>query len=326
MAHELMHDHMAYVGQVPWRGLGKAVPADATAQRMIVAAGLGWKVAKVPAPGAKDDGKGRYNRYLIVREPTAYEFQDVVLGVVGHGYEILQNDKAFEFFEPFIASHAARFETAGALRDGERVWVLAKLADPICVVEGDVVDRYLLLSNSHDGRGAVSIRFTPIRVVCKNTLNLAIKGGSATVHVRHTQHMHRRLARAQQEKLAQVIEATFKAATELFCMMAKVRLTSKLQTDYLEHILPRTAKQKADDFTPDRWQRIAAILHDEQVTPAPTRDTLWALYNAIVRDEDFRETRERHAERRLERVWFGSGSELKLKALDLARQLAEKTA
>jgi phage/plasmid-like protein (TIGR03299 family) len=129
--------------------------------------------------------------------------------VVGHGYEILQNDKAFEFFEPFIVSRAARFETAGALRDGERVWVLAKLADPIRVIGDDVVDRYLLLSNSHDGRGAVSIRFTPVRVVCQNTLNLATKGGSATIHVRHTRGMYQRLDQAQQEKLGQVIEATF---------------------------------------------------------------------------------------------------------------------
>jgi phage/plasmid-like protein (TIGR03299 family) len=272
--------------------------------------------------GAKRDRKGRYNRYLVVREPTGHESEDVVLGVVGRAYEVLQNDEAFEFFEPFIHSRVARFETAGGLRDGARVWVLAKLADPICVVRDDLIDRYLLLSNSHDGRGAVSIRFTPVRVVCQNTLNLATKGGSATVHVRHTQHMHRRLARAQQEKLGEIIQATFKAATKLFCVMAQVRLTDELYTAYLNHVFPRTAEQEGNDFTPDRWKRIAAILDDEQVTPTPTRNTPWALYNAVVRDEDYRETRQQ-AERRLERVWFGSGSELKLKALDVARQVVK---
>lgn len=100
MAHDLMHDHMAYVEQVPWHGLGKKVPPDVTAQKMIFAAGLGWKVKKVPAPGAKEDGNGCYNRYLVVRERTAQESEDVALGVVGHGYEILQNDKAFEFSSP----------------------------------------------------------------------------------------------------------------------------------------------------------------------------------------------------------------------------------
>lgn len=246
MAHELMHDHMAYVEEVPWHGLGKEVSSNVTAQEMITAAGLDWEVKKVPAPGARDDGKGRYNRYLVIRERTAHEPEDVVLGVVGHGYQVLQNDKAFEFFEPFIASRAAGFETAGALRDGERVWVLTKLADQIHVIGDDVVDRYLLLSNSHDGRGAVSIRFTPVRVVCQNTLSLATKGGSATIHVRHTRRMYRRLDQAQQEKLGQVIEATFQAATALFRTMAEIRLTNELRTAYLEHVFPRTGKQRAE--------------------------------------------------------------------------------
>jgi hypothetical protein len=108
--------------------------------------------------------------------------------------------------------------------------------------------------------------------------------------------------------------------------MAKTRLTDQLHTAYLEHVFPRTAEQKAHHVTPDRWKRIETIMRDECVTPAATRDTLWALYNAVVRHEDYRETRERQPERRLERVWFGSGSELKVKALDVARQLAKKAA
>lgn len=212
------------------------------------------------------------------------------------------------------------------MRDGERVWVLAKLADPILVVADDVVERYLLLSNSHDGRGAVSIRFTPIRVVCQNTLNLATKGGRATVHVRHTRRMHQRLDQAQREKLGEVIETTFKVATALFRMMAEIRLTSELCTAYLEQVFPRTPEQRSDNFTPERWGRVSTILRDERLTPKPTRETLWALYNAVIRDEDYRETRERQPERRLERVWFGSGSDIKLTALDEARRLAKKAA
>jgi phage/plasmid-like protein (TIGR03299 family) len=176
MAHQLMHNHMAYVGEVPWHGLGKSVPAEVSAQEMIAAAGLDWQVRKEPALWANNHQMGPYKPYLVVRERTAHESQDVALGFVGHGYEILQNDEAFEFFEPFIDSRLAHFETAGALRHGERVWVLAKLSEPICVVRDDLVDRYLLLSNSHNGHGAVSIRFTPIRVVCQNTLNLAMRG------------------------------------------------------------------------------------------------------------------------------------------------------
>jgi hypothetical protein len=116
MAHKLMHNHMAYVGEVPWHGLGKSVPAEVSAQEMIAAAGLDWQVRKEPALWANNHQMGPYKPYLVVRERTAHESQDVALGFVGHGYEILQNDEAFEFFEPFIDSRLAHFETAGALR------------------------------------------------------------------------------------------------------------------------------------------------------------------------------------------------------------------
>ena len=89
---------------------------------------------------------------------------------------------------------------------------------------------------------------------------------------------------------------------------------------YLELLFPRTARQKSRNEQPERWTRIADILNDEAVTPKETHGTLWALYNAVVRDEDYRATREATAEARLERVWFGRGHDLKLKALEAARR------
>ena len=88
---------------------------------------------------------------------------------------------------------------------------------------------------------------------------------------------------------------------------------------YLETLFPRTKRQKTRDEQPERWIRIKAILDDQEVTPKDTRRTLWALYNAVVRDEDFRATREVTADARLERVWFGRGQDLKLRALEAAR-------
>ena len=99
------------------------------------------------------------------------EKEAVALGLVSNRYVPLQNIEAFSFFEPFIHNGWAQFHTAGALGNGERVWVLAKLDGQIVIGKDDAIDRYLLLSNKHDGTGAVSIRFTPIRVVCQNTLN-----------------------------------------------------------------------------------------------------------------------------------------------------------
>src|SRR5690606_26120621 len=112
-----------------------------------------------------------FSRYELVR-PLAPEAGDdeVLLGVVSHAYEPLQNTQAFDFFDSIVDRKEAFFETAGALGQGERVWVLAKLPDVIEIVRGDDCCRYLLLSNTHTGQGSVIVKFTSVRVVCQNTL------------------------------------------------------------------------------------------------------------------------------------------------------------
>ena len=136
---------------------------------MIVAAGLDCRVWKRHAPGAAyDERTGKHDRYLVMREPTGSETEDALLGMVGREYEPLNNIDAFRFFEPFLGRGWAQFETAGALGRGERVWVLARLQNEILVGGQDEIHRYLLLSNSHDGSSAVSVRL-PAFVWCVRT-------------------------------------------------------------------------------------------------------------------------------------------------------------
>lgn len=328
MTHDLFGDRMAYVGEVPWHGLGKEVPETVTSIEMCKAAGLDWTVRKVPAPGSRivDVRNERYDRYLIFRQKLHGEMGEAALGMVGSGYEPVQNSEAFEFFEPFISSNFARFHTAGALGNGERVWVLARLNEQISIGRDDLIDRYLLLSNTHNGSGSVSVRFTPIRVVCQNTLSFAMKRSSGVISIRHTRHVARHLLKAQAEQLKRIVEKTFADATTLFGNMA-MRSMSYPQTDeFLEQLFPRSQEQKDKRRQPERWQRIKAILDDERVTPAATRRTLWGLYNAVIRDEDFRATREVASENRLDRVWFGAGHDLKIKTLNLSRKFLQKAA
>jgi phage/plasmid-like protein (TIGR03299 family) len=324
MSHDLFKNTMAYVGKVPWHVLGKKVEDSTTAEDMCKAASLDWKVTKVPAPGAriiKSDPE-TYERYLITREAYGDETDIVAFGMVGPGYEPLQNMEAFQFFDPFIRQQYAKYHTAGALGNGERVWVLVKLSENIVIKKHDAIEKYLLLSNSHDGRGAVTVRFTPIRVVCQNTLSYAMKESKGIVSVRHTKNISRYLADAQAEELRKIIEHVFSDAEHLFGAMAAKEITVEHIDATLDIIFPRTEIQKKERKQPERWQRIKAILDDERVTPRDTRGTLWGLYNAIVRDEDFRKTRETLLDSRLERVWFGSGNDLKLKTLDVFRKLA----
>ncbi len=326
MPHNLFRNQMAFVEEVPWHGLGKAVPASVTAAEMIEAAGLQWKIKVEPAPGARivHEKQKTYDRYLIIRERTRGEDKDPVLGLVGRRYVALQNSEAFSFFEPFVRNGWATFHTAGALGNGERVWVLARLSDHTEVVPGDTVDKFLLLANTHDGSGAVTIRFTPIRVVCQNTLNWAEKGGTSVISVRHTKNIVENLKK-KAHKLKHIIDKVFSEIDTLFGNMAARCLNAKDTDEFLELIFPRTQKQKGARQEPESWARVREVLDDEEVTPAATRDTLWALYNAIVRAEDFRAARQ-DPSGRLERVWFGSGHELKLRALDYARDRLQRAA
>lgn len=321
MAHNLFQDEMAYVAEPAWHRLGTPVPEDVSARQMIVASNLDWRVSKVPAPGARVDPEyAVYDRYLIMRDPVGPEREPVALALVGKQYEPLQNADAFEFFDPFIRSGWASFHTAGALGNGERVWVLAKLLGQLSIGRDDPIDRYLLLSNSHDGSSAVSVRFTSIRVVCQNTLNLAQRSGKAVVSIRHTPSVRVNLADAQMQKLRLVSEKVFSNANYLFNQMAKMKLKSPEVDGYLETLFPRTERQKAEMDEPIRWRRVKFLFDQHQ--PQRSAGTLWALYNAVTRDEDYRRPRRGLApDRRLARIWFGSGNDLKLRALRVARGL-----
>ncbi len=321
MAHNLLQDTMAFVGAPAWHGLGRRVPSCVSAAEMIQAANLDWKVRKEPALGARmvDRTRSIYSRYAILRSRVGRETTDVQLAVVGGEYQPLQNADAFRFFEPFIDAKWADFHTAGALGDGERVWVLAKLAGDILIGKSDAIERFLLLSNTHDGSGAVTVRFTPIRVVCQNTLNYAMTGGKSLIAIRHTRNIHDNLAKAQAAQLKKLVDRVFGDAQTLFGRMAMRKIQIADIDRYLNLLFPKTKTQKAKGTESDRRARIKTILDDKTVTPEESRNSLWGLYNAVVRDEDFRASRKANADARLERVWFGPGQDLKLKALKIAR-------
>ena len=326
MPHNLFNDRMAFVGEAAWHDLGTEVPPDVPAAQMIAAAGLDWPVWKQPAPGAAYDRRTkRYDHYLVMRQAHGAETENALLGMVGREYEPLQNVEAFRFFEPFVERGWAGFETAGALGRGERVWVLARLRDEMLVGGQDKMHRYLLLSNSHDGSSAVSVRFTCVRVVCQNTLILSSRSGKSksAVSIPHTRNLHDKLRFEQANKLKELSANVFGAAAGLFNRMAERGMVQDEVENYLQGLFPRTNNQEKLDVVPIRWSRVFSILQDDSITPHATRDTLWPLYNAVVRDEDFRATREAAPSARLNRIWFGRGSQLKLQALEAARALVE---
>ncbi len=320
---------MAYVGEVPWHGLGTPVDRNVHANEMIKAAGLDWTVEKRPARGAKPvkklrGGTDRYARYEVVRmpRPGVGNEEEVTLGIVTEKYQPLQNSEAFEFFDPIVDAKTAFFETAGALGDGGRVWVMAKMPDVIEVVRADECRKYLLLSNAHTGQGAVIVKFTAVRVVCENTLMFALKDGQQAFRVRHSKIMTRRL-REISDLIAAANEVYARAA-ELMGAMAMTELKPKLLEEYLKAVFPKNAAQEKNGQKPRKWSYIQELLETvPDLQMGGVRGTLWAAYNAITRFEDYREVRGDLAGARLDRVWFGSGAAVKFRAIQAAAHLMQ---
>ncbi len=216
---------MMYTGETPWHGFGKKVEKALTSADAIQAAGLDWGMEKkqlylenqVIVPGA----------FATVRKDN-----NAILGTVGQQYTILQNKQAFSFFDAIVGVKEAMYHTAGALGAGEKVWLLAKLPGYVRVQGDDVTEKYLLLSNSHNGTSAVSIMFTPIRVVCQNTLNIAVSGADNKVNVRHTINMGARV-NAVQEALG-IVNQKFSIFEEAAKSMTMVKVTDEAFKEFVK--------------------------------------------------------------------------------------------
>src|SRR5581483_4472215 len=197
MAHNLTTTNgktaMMYVGEVPWHRLGTKLDQPATAGEAIEAAGLNYLVELKPLK--TNEGHDISTRKATVRSDT-----NAVLGVVGNGYVPVQNLQAFGFLDAIVADGGLRYHTAGALGKGEKIWMLAKLPGHIQVKNSaDIVDKFLLLSNAHDGSAALRVYFTPIRVVCQNTLALAERRSQGQgVSILHKGDLEAKIKEAQQ--------------------------------------------------------------------------------------------------------------------------------
>jgi hypothetical protein len=165
------------------------------------------------------------------------------------------------------------------------------------------------------GVGAVSMRFTPIRVVCQNTLNLASKGGENVANVRHSRNIRDRMNDEQVSILLKLIGETFEPAQKYFRAMALKKVSDDQKKVFLSSLFPLTDNQKKLKKLPCRWHMVEKALVGDHISPISTGDTLWGLYNAVTRVEDYRETREGGKDSHLTRVWFGPRADLKVKAL-----------
>src|ERR1051326_2621001 len=311
---------MFFYGEAPWHGLGIELDSPATAAQAIEAANLNWEVVKIPL--FLEDRKHRHpvpKKFGIVPKHRWGKEDCSVFGIVGSSYTPLQNREAFAFFDPIVGEGAAIYHTAGALGDGERVWILAKLPKSITVAKGDIADQYLLLSNSHDGTGSVQIKFTPIRVVCNNTLPMGLRSGP-TIRVSHTRDLKERLEKAR--KTLALINTHYETIEAVFKAMVKIQIDEARLKLYLHLVFPDPAdtEDKKALVRVERDRTVAAECFRSGLgnTVKPVAGTLWAAYNGITEFVDHRTARSGRVH--LEQIWFGDGYYLKARAFEFAKK------
>jgi phage/plasmid-like protein (TIGR03299 family) len=275
MPHEV--ETMAYAGQVPWHGLGtKLEESDLYDWRAACnKAGLAWEAETVPLLMA--DNHEKVSHVAVRRKSDGR-----VLGVVGPRYTILQNQDAFKWFQPFLDAREAVLHTAGSLRSGSRIWVLAKLnRDPLVVAEGDEVEKYLLLSHSHDGSLAVRVGFTPVRVVCANTLAMA-HGADASklIRVKHTQEVLENLKSIRE--VMNLANQEFEATADQYRRLARKSINQNDLCRYVQRVLKIEDEANPSTRIKNIAQEILGLAEAGRGNDlASVRGTLWTAYNGV---------------------------------------------
>ena len=313
MAHELEmvngQAQMAYAGETPWHGLGKRVPADLTPAQMLEAAGLDWTVEKVPAFANISGKKVNIGHSALVRNTD-----DRILDVVTNDWNPVQNTEAFEFFNDFIAEGDKEMHTAGSLRDGQIVWALAKVKDGFSLFGGDEVESYLHFTNHHKYGFSTDVRFTPIRVVCNNTLTLSLN----TKVEKFVKISHRREFNGDNVKLMLGVAAEKLARyKEMAKFLGEKRYTSEAISDYFKTVFPATGSGEKEV---SKNAALAMNVIDTQPGAEFARGSWWQAFNTVTYMTDH--VMGRTTDNRLQSAWYGVNKTLKTKALETALEMA----
>lgn len=308
---------MFYYGDTPWHGQGTKVNRALTAQEALEESGLDYQVKKAPIylfDGAKVDGK-----FATVR--TDKEGTDSVLGVVGDRYTVIQNSEILSALDPIVGRQEAIYHTAGVLGRGERIWLLAKLPESLRIGNEDIIDKYILLTNSHDGTKSAIVKIVMNRVVCENTLNSALLEGGKAFNIRHTANFQDKLNQAY--KILGIAQNQFKLIEERINHLSLTDINNNQLMDYVNSLLDITKEKELEDEistrTLNKRDKILE-LYEAGKGAEMSRGTLWGAVNAVTEYVDHHSTIKNG--KYIDSVWFGAGNDFKNKAFSLAMKMA----
>lgn len=316
MAHELemVNDQaqMAYRESQgkPWHGLGVPVSDDMTPQEMMVAAGLDWEVEKVDTFIRYKGDNVATGHQALVRSTDGK-----ILTQVGKDWNPVQNSEAFDFFTDFVSAGDMVMDTAGSLKDGRLVWALADVRDGFSLFGGDEVKGYLLFSNPHMYGKSIDVKFVMERVVCNNTLTVALnEKNQPSVRVSHRSEFN---ADSVKEILGlghNKVEK-FKEAAEF---LGSKRYTDEQLTQFFGVVFGKSTREK-EDLARTAKEAMGYVENQPGDNFAP--GTWWNAYNAVTYMTNHKLGRS--VDTRMSSAWFGGNAKRNVNALDLALEMAD---
>lgn len=318
MAHELEMVNgkasMAYAksGGTPWHNLGVAVDDNLSPQEMLQVANLDWMVEAVETYADYEGKKVPTGTKALIRDVDG----KVLAPHIGTDWNPVQNHEAFAFFNDFVNEGDATMETAGSLKDGRLVWAMAKLSESFELFNGDRVESYLLFTNPHQYGKCIDIRFTPIRVVCNNTLTLSLKGKSdLMVKVNHAREFNADLVK-QTLGVANKKMTDYKEAAQF---LGKKKMKMDDYSEYLQKLFPITGQNKKNKELSRPAQTVMSIL-ESQPGAEFAEGSWWQGFNSATYYIDH--LAGNSADTRLQSAWYGSNRQKKVDALNMALEMA----
>lgn len=329
------------VKEKAWHNLGQIIQEYPTSEQAIKFTGLDYEVEKSPlftkGAGIIENSNGIEITDSALEVPNYYANirtdNNTVLGVVGKDYHIVQNREAFSFFDSIIGGgDGVLYETAGALGNGERIFITAKLPDYIRVGNGDdITEKYIFLTTSHDGSGSITAAFTPVRIVCQNTLNASLKNMSNVVRIRHTAGAKQRLEDAHKVMglaniLSKELESTFNHWSKITVgddeMKRLIQLALCPNKETLTHLQKGNFDEISTLFKNTVDDAFAYAMISESQQMETTKGTLYGAYNAVT--GYFQNVRSyKNNEAKLQSIVMGGTAQMKSqKAFELCEKFA----
>ena len=314
MSHEI--NSIAYVAETPWHGLGSKLPAGQSIESWQSAAGMNWSIKETPVMYSVGAESGLHFRSSLDNKVLFRSDTHAPLSVVSNRYKPVQPKEVLEFFRSLVSAGGFELETAGSLKGGKKLWALAKTNQQTVLKGNDKVKAYLLLATSCDGTLCTSAFFTSIRVVCANTLQLALGESSGVVKVPHSTTFD---PKAVKESLGLGLSAWDQFSRSMKALANRPVSEAEARA-YLETVL---GDEFEDDTKAHRPLQTIYELFSGKGLGADmqsARNTSWGLLNAVTEQVD-RHARARSQDNRLNSAWFGAGAALKAKAFEEAMKL-----